>query len=61
MFACCKPERENTQQAVGYKRFKRRYISSQQMDKLPVLENIEEGAVDEEVERRLSDTRHPSL
>jgi len=31
------------------------------MDKLPVLENIEEGAVDEEAERRLSDTRHPSL
>jgi len=32
------------------------------MDKVPVLEDIEEGTVDEEeLERRLSDTKHPSL
>ncbi|XP_065885549.1 bromodomain-containing protein DDB_G0280777-like isoform X2 [Dysidea avara] len=65
--ACCKPERNNRQRPARRTRFTRKYIeksTSLPMDKVPVLEDVEEVAVnDEELERRLSDTNlsRPSL
>ena len=67
MCACCKPERNNRQRPARRTRFTRKYIeksTSLPMDKVPVLEDVEEVAVnDEELERRLSDTNlsRPSL
>ena len=64
--ACCKPEKSQNSQQIRRKiRYNRRYIqksSALELDKVPVLEDIEEAAVDdEELERRLSDDRRPSL